>query len=73
MYKFGVLTLKIDILGNGMASEEMSQHNIFFNDVIFYDVFRLKLDTLVNGMASEEMNTTYLIQTGELLSGKKCN
>jgi hypothetical protein len=24
-------------------------------------------------MASEEMNTTYLIQTGELLSGKKCN
>jgi hypothetical protein len=41
--------------------------------VIFYDVFRLKLDTLVNGMASEEMNTTYLIQTGELLSGKKCN
>jgi hypothetical protein len=47
-------------------------HNItfFFNDVIFYDVFRLKLDTLVNGMAFEETNTPYLIQTGELLSGK---
>jgi hypothetical protein len=60
MYKIGVLTLKIDILGNGMASEKMSRHNIFIflTMCFFFEVFRLKLDSLGNGMASDETSRT---------------